>query len=160
MQTDKRVVIAGEDVGADLIASFQPELEAMIASRDVVFLPDFQSALQLKRCRNQREFLRVFLEMTRIRQHIDTNVLPLAPGRTPLKRMAVLVRKLLWRVLKYQHERMAFRLNLALSNLANMQIFMVDMLEEHERLVARIDALEQQRSVRAEQAAPLPGDKR
>lgn len=142
MPQGKRVVVAGEDVGTDLLASFQPHLEAMIASRDVVFLPEHQSALHLKQCRNQREFLEVFLEMTRIRQHIDTNVLPLAPGRTPLQRMAILVRKFLWRLLKYQHDRMAFRLNLALSNIANMQICIVDMLEEHDRLLARIEALE------------------
>lgn len=142
MPQGKRVVVAGEDLGTELLASFQPHLEAMIASRDVVFLPEHQSALHLKQCRNQREFLRCFLEMMRLRQHVDTHVLPLAPGRTFVGRVLVKVRKFLWRVLKYQHDRMAFRQNLALSNIKSMQICIVDMLEEHDRLLARIEALE------------------
>lgn len=107
--------------GKDQTAVWQPLIEREAArigakGKPMEFPPEI-SALRLREARNERDYLALFVELSRRRQHIDT--LGFQPPRRPgvLGQLAAAVRAVLWRLLRYQHDRMAFRQNIVNSQL-------------------------------------------
>jgi hypothetical protein len=83
----------------------------MAARKECIFLPPSISALRLRDARDEREYVDILTELVRLRHHIDT--LDFRPPRRPGLLGAIMgrLRMLLWRLLRYQHDRMAFRQN-------------------------------------------------
>ncbi len=143
------LVIAGKDRTADLGAALRRDAEAMARGgrdRTPPRLPPAISALVLRQAGSDAAYLDEFLRLLRYRDGVDTCAFAI-PGRPgPLGRLAVAVRRLLWRLLRYQHDRMAFRQNLINSALVSALEF------EQSRRRAACDALERRLA-----ALELPG---
>jgi hypothetical protein len=106
-----RIVVAGTDRAAEWAPAIEAEVARMAARKDFIFLPPSISALRLREARDEREYLDILTELVRRRHHIDT--LDFRPPRRPGLAGALMgpLRMLLWRLLRYQHDRIAFRQN-------------------------------------------------
>lgn len=115
----------------------------MKAAGTCAFFPASISALRLRDAPSEAAYLSTFAELVRHRQHTDTRSLPL-PRRPGVKGwFAGKLRTALWRVLRYQHDRMSFRQNLVNSNFAMLlDLERQRRQEETSLLDARLAALE------------------
>lgn len=135
--------IAGQDRTAEFQAAVERETERMAARGACVFFPEDISALRLRRAQHEADYLVLFSELVRRRHHIDTLGfrIPRRPG--PIGALGAALRRVLWRVLRYQHDRMAYR-----QNLVNSHLFALVEQQgaELRALRARVAALEAARS--------------
>jgi hypothetical protein len=97
------------------------------------------SALSLRDAASEREFLDRFIDLTRRKHHADTFRIDV-PRRPGMGGAALArVRQFLWKLLRYQHDRMAFQQNLINSQFAAAIEFQKD---EARRVEGRVAELE------------------
>ena len=142
--------VAGKDRSGDLGRAVAADAARLQASGDVGALSPEHSALVLKAAADRADYLRRYVDLLRQRHGVRTAdfYVPRRPGWVGW--VAGSVKTLLWKLLRYQHDRIAFQQN-AVNELA------IDALEfqrdETERELAdlkrRVAALEQARGVRA-----------
>lgn len=138
-----KLLVAGKDRSADL----GPALAAEAAEREkdprCLFLDWRVNALSLRDCKNERDFAARFLELVRYKFHVDTRIfdIPRKPGLAG--RVMGLFKGFLWKLLRYQHDRMAFRQNLINSNQTSaLEFARAVALKEIAQLKDRVAALE------------------
>ncbi|MCS6771828.1 MAG: hypothetical protein NZ740_07345 [Kiritimatiellae bacterium] len=112
-----RILLANRDRAPEWAPEIRQTVRRMEAQRRAIFLPPEIAALRLREARSEREYLEILTDLVRRRQHIDTlgYEIPRRKGILGLATWAV--RSLLWVLLRYQHERLAFRQNRVNSNL-------------------------------------------
>lgn len=116
----------------------------MEATRDCVFLPENMSALRLRDARDEDEYGRLFARLLHYRNHVDTQAFHVARRDGFVGGLLAKLRLKLWRVLRYQHDRMFFRQNLVNSHMtALLEAQASCFSREIEQLRARIDAMEE-----------------
>ncbi len=120
MSEQKQILIGGRDQTADFAVPMAAAVQAMEQRKDSVFLPPHMSALRLREARSGAELVSLYADILRYRHHIDPSALDLPPPRNLRQRAMNLIRRLLWKVLRYQHERMFFRQNLVNSHLTGL----------------------------------------
>ncbi|MBI3986938.1 MAG: hypothetical protein HY343_08470 [Lentisphaerae bacterium] len=106
-----KIQVAGKDCGAELGALIRERA----AGRDpeaVADIPGDINVLRLARARTETDYLTELIRLTRYRDGVNTLDfdIPRKPGLMGLF-MAGL-RAFLWKLLRYQHDRIAFRQNL------------------------------------------------
>lgn len=127
--------IAGKDRSADVGANL-----ARQAARHQGALSPWSprdSALSLKESRNAADYLERFCRLMRLRYSLSTDAFPI-PARPGTA--GTLLRKLkgmLWKLLRYQHDRMAFQQN----SINELVISSIDFQQAASR--RKIDGLEQ-----------------
>lgn len=121
-----KILIAGQDCTPQLRAAFVPELQRMAATGRFLALPHEVNALRLRESRDAADHTRLFVSLLRHRQHVDTMAFEIP--RRPGWRGALMarVKGALWRLLKYQHDRVAFRQNLVNSHVTAALEFQQD----------------------------------
>ena len=144
------LTVAGKDRSGDLGQQMAAEAARLQATGTVGALSPEHSALVLKAAADRPDYLRRYLELLRLRHGIRTAdyYIPRGPGLRG--KVALALKTVLWKLLRYQHDRLAFQQN-AVNELA------IDALEfqrdETERELAdlkrRMAALEQARAGRA-----------
>ena len=142
--------VAGKDRSGDLGRQVAADAARLQASGAVGALAPEHSALVLKTATDRADYLRRYLDLLRLRHGVRTAdyYVPRRPGWAGWA--AGTVKTLLWKLLRYQHDRIAFQQN-AVNELA------IDALEfqreESERDLAdvkrRLAALERERGVPA-----------
>ena len=142
------LTVAGEDRSGDLGRQVAAEAARLQATGTVGALSPEHSARMLKAAADRPDYLRRYLELLRLRHGIRTAdyYIPRGPGLRG--KAALALKTVLWKLLRYQHDRMAFQQN-AVNELA------IDALEfqreELERDLAdlkrRMAALERERGV-------------
>ena len=142
--------VAGKDRSGDLGRAVAADAARLQAAGDVGALSPEHSALVLKTATDRADYLRRYLGLLRLRHGVRTAdyYIPRGPGWRG--RLAVALKTVLWKLFRYQHDRIAFQQN-AVNELA------IDALEfqreELERDLAdvkrRLAALEQERGVPA-----------
>jgi hypothetical protein len=140
--------VAGKDRSGDLGRAVAADAARLQASGDVGALSPEHSALVLKAAADRADYLRRYVDLLRQRHGVRTAdfYVPRRPGWVGW--VAGSVKPLLWKLLRYQHDRIAFQQN-AVNELA------IDALEfqreELERDLAdlkrRMAALERERGV-------------
>jgi hypothetical protein len=140
--------VAGKDRSGDLGRAVAADAARLQASGDVGALSPEHSALVLKAAADRADYLRRYVDLLRQRHGVRTAdfYVPRRPGWVGW--VAGSVKTLLWKLLRYQHDRIAFQQN-AVNELA------IDALEfqreELERDLAdlkrRMAALERERGV-------------
>ncbi|MBN1674714.1 MAG: hypothetical protein JXR37_26960 [Kiritimatiellae bacterium] len=106
-----KLVIAGKDRSADL----GPELAAAAAQRAAPELADrlrrHEAVLGLRSAPSQAAYLETLIDLLRVRHHADTGpfAIPTRPGLAG--RVQASVKRFLWKLLRYQHDRMVFQQN-------------------------------------------------
>jgi len=147
VKNDRYIRVSGRDATDELNALFQRELPRMEASRDCVFLPEHLSARQLSQCANALEYNRTFSHLLFYRNHVDTQAFHISRRPGPAGWILAQARKIMWRVLRYQHDRMFFRQNLINSHVTSLLDSQSNSLaREVSELKARLAVLESQTS--------------
>lgn len=138
-----KICVAGKDCSADLAGRLAEQQSPAPEPR---FLSPQHSALSLKNAKNTAEYQDILLALIRIRRGITTA--DFAMPRKPGWMGCVLgkVRGFLWKVFRYQHDRMAFQQNVLNELMAGALEFERDQRRrEMEELRARVAAMEQGR---------------
>lgn len=112
-----KIEIAGQDRTAEWKPALDTETARMAERGECVFFPPEISALRLRGAKNEAEYLDALTDLVRRRHHIDT--LGFRVPRRAGAAGAVMgkIRSFLWKLLRYQHDRMAYRQNLVNSHL-------------------------------------------
>lgn len=138
-----KIQIAGKDRTEELRPALQAEAAERTRNPRCLFLPWYFHALSLGDQKSAPSFYDRYLELLRYKNHVNTVVFDIPSGRGPLARPWVLFKKILWKLLRYQHERMMFRQNLINSHLTSALEFQRDLWrDEAKALRARVEALE------------------
>lgn len=141
-----QLTVASKDRSGDLGRDVAAAAARLQASGTVGALAPEHSALALKAAEDRADYLRRYLDLLRLRHGIRTADYHVPRGPGLRGKTALALKTFLWKLLRYQHDRMAFQQN-AVNELA------IDALEfqreELERDVAdvkrRLAALERER---------------
>lgn len=139
---DMKIVIANRDRTAELEPALRAEAELRLAHPDHIPLPAPLHALSLREAKSEAEFLDRWYALVRRKCHVDTLKfdIPRRPGAAGgLMQKA---RTILWKALRYQHNRVVSRQNLVNSHLVATLEFQAD---EIRRLRTRLDDLERRK---------------
>ncbi len=138
-----KIAIAGKDRSADLGPVLAADARERARDPSHVDLPWSLHALSLRDQKTGSAYFDHYLELLRRKNHVDTLNFDI-PHRPGLGGRAwMLVKKVLWKVLRYQHARMAFRQNLINSHLTSALEYQRDLArKEVGELKRRIAALE------------------
>ena len=153
-----KVTIAGTDRTDELRRSFSPELQRMAATGRFLSLPAEVNALRLCDARDARDMARTFVSLLRHRNHVDTRAFEI-PRRPGLRGATMrLLKGGLWRLLRYQHDRIAFRQNLINSHVTSALEFQHEIFDRDiRRLQERVQALERALESIGGRTIPPPG---
>ena len=123
----KRIVIAGQDRTGEMLAALSAGEGESPSS----------PGLGLARSASEGEYLSRLLELLRTRDGLHTRRfdIPSPPGLRG--RILRLIRRLQWKALRFQHDRMAFQQNAINGQIAAALEFL---REEHRRDVAKLEA--------------------
>lgn len=110
-----KIVVAGQDRTRELEPELRRTVEAMARlapRRQPARVPAEISALALMRAASDAEYLNQLIRLIRCRDAVDTLdfYIPRRPGLTGL--CLARLKAFLWKLLRYQHDRIAFRQNL------------------------------------------------
>ncbi len=133
-----KISIAGKDVAAAWRSDIERETRRMADAGACILLPTEISALRLRAARNEAEYTDLLADLVRRRQHIDTRGFKVQRRKGWIGLPLWALRVILWKLLRYQHDRMAFRQNEVNSNfMALMEAQAVEMA----RLRGELDRL-------------------
>lgn len=136
-----RIIVAGKDRSAELGPALAEEADRRSQDPRCLFLDWSVNALSLADARDEGDYLHRLTRLVRAKNHVDTRIfdIPRRPGR--LGSALAGFKRLLWKVLRYQHDRVTFRQNLINSNLTALLEFQQG---EIKRLAARLAELERE----------------
>lgn len=112
-----KILLAGKDVTEAWRGDLARETSRMAESGACIFLPAEISALRLREAKSESEYTEILTDLVRRRQHIDALGFKVQRRRGWIGVPLWIVRVILWKLLRYQHDRMAFRQNQVNSNL-------------------------------------------
>lgn len=120
MPEPAQILVAGRDRTAELSAPLAVLVREMEQRGASVFLPHDRSSLRLRDATSGPELMSLYAEQLRYRQHVDISTTILPPTRGACGWLINRVQVLLWRVMRYQHQRAFFRQNLINSHLLGL----------------------------------------
>ena len=138
-----KVVVAGKDRTQDLGREATVAADTLSQKGVVPFLSPQHSALSLKSARNEREYLELFTNLTRMRHGVRTGDFYIAAQPGWKGRIMTWLKTALWRRLRYQHDRIAFQQNLINElNTQTLERQNAVLTQEIEQLRRRVEQLE------------------
>ncbi len=141
-----KISVAGRDRTQDLGPDLRRQAENMArgdTSRQPAKLPDSISALALRKATSDADYLNELIRLLRWRDGVDTLPfhIPCRPGLCG--RLAVRIKEVFWKLLRYQHDRIAFRQNLINTQLTSaLEFEIVQRQKEADELKQRVAELE------------------
>lgn len=142
-----KITVAGKDRTAEIGQQIAADAARLKATCSIDSLSPEHSALLLKQAASRDDYTRRFIGLLRIRHGARTTdfYIPRGPG---LKgKVAVALKSFLWKLLRYQHDRMAYQQNLINELAINALEFQQDQLsQELADLKQRVEGLEKGRS--------------
>jgi hypothetical protein len=138
-----KLIIAGKDRSSDLGQQMADRAKQRVQSNSISFLSPQHSALRLKEEITSEGYLGQYIQLLRIRHGVSTA--PFAvPARAGLSgRIMAMVRRFLWRLLRYQHDRTTFQQNLINELLIDgIEMQQKMMQDKTERIMKRMETLE------------------
>lgn len=143
-----KISIAGQDRIRDLGQALRQQAEAMAhgaASRKLAPLPPEISALALARAKSDAEYMEHLIRLISYRDAVNTlNFdIPRKPGLAGL--IMTRLKAFLWKLLRYQHDRIVFRQNLINTQLTSaLEFEFTQRQKETADLKRRVAELEKQ----------------
>ncbi|MDD5483454.1 MAG: hypothetical protein PHP98_07370 [Kiritimatiellae bacterium] len=110
-----QIIIAGEDCTGELGAKIRQSAARLKKLTGRSAPPEISAAigaLTLRKASSDAEYLRHFLRLLRYRDAFDTYDFDIPRRPAPLGAVLAGLKKFLWKLLRYQHDRIAFRQNL------------------------------------------------
>lgn len=141
-----KITVSGKDRSNDLGPQLAAKAASLKESCSIAALSPGHSALTLRESADGDDYQRRFIELLRMRHGVRTTdyYIPRGPGLRGLAALAV--KTLLWKLLRYQHDRMAFQQNLINELAIDALEFQQDRLEEELAVLKRrVDGLEKER---------------
>lgn len=140
------ISVAGKDRSQDLGQKIDHAAEQLRKNPDAPeYLPLDYSALSLRDAADAADYLNRLIELIRRRSELNTIAFRIPRAHGPIRRVFSRVRAVLWRVLRYQHDHMAFQQNIINTQTASFLEFLFhDQRQEITRLRERIEQLEAQ----------------
>lgn len=134
-----KIVIAGEDRTGVLAPILAEEERIRAQDPRCLFLDWSVNALSLADATSESDYLDRLQALVRYKNHVDTRIfdIPRRPGAAGA--LWSRFKQLLWKVLRYQHDRVTFRQNLVNSDLTALVEFQ---RAEIRKLAARVAELE------------------
>lgn len=146
------ITVAGKDRTGDLGVAVAAEAARLKSAGAIGALSPQHSALVLKASLDREDYQRRFIGLLQLRHGLRTTdyFIPRGPGLRG--KTAVALRSLLWKLLRYQHDRMSFQQNM-LNELTfdALEFQQGQMKSELAHLKKRLEDLERER---AKGAAP------
>jgi hypothetical protein len=140
-----KIIISGQDRTSEFEPAIREQADRSRRHPEAVNLPGHLSALSLWGARDEDEFTGRYVRLSRVKQNIDTFKFYI-PRKAGLGgALMALVRTFFWKLLRYQHDRMAFRQNVINTQFATALELQQD---ETESLRERIQALEKRLGAR------------
>lgn len=134
------IYVSGRDRTADVGRQVAEAAAAMAANGTIDPLFSEHSALALKRAKDGDEFTRWFVALLRIRHGVRTTDFYISHGPGFRGKLALRLRQFLWRLLRYQHDRMAFQQNLINGKMIKGLEFQQERMDELRDRIARLEA--------------------
>lgn len=109
-----KLIVAGQDRTQDLGQTLRHEAEAMErmdSSRKPAEISSGISALALRHATSDADYLNELIRLLRYRHGVDTLDFKIPGRRGPRGWLMIRIKKALWKLLRYQHDRIAFRQN-------------------------------------------------
>ncbi|MGD9782262.1 MAG: hypothetical protein AB7V14_08935 [Kiritimatiellia bacterium] len=142
-----RIAVAGKDRTGDLGRSIAEEAGRLKSAGPVGRFAPEHSAVVLKESAGAADYQRRFIDLLRMRQGVRTSdyYVPRAPGLRG--RASAAAKTLLWKLLRYQHDRISFQQNL-INELAidALEFQQGPMEQEWADLKRRVESLEEGRA--------------
>ena len=142
-----KISVAGEDRTIDLGPAVAAEAARLRANGGIGTLAPEHTALRLKRSRDLDDYVYHFIELLRMRHGVRTSDYHIPRGPGLRGAVAVAVKTFLWKLLRYQHDRLTLQQNLINELEINAVEFQRDRLnQELADLKRRVADLEQGRA--------------
>jgi len=139
-----KIVVGGEDrsdVVGGMVAKGVDQLRRHPDAPEVS--PSTHSALALRTATTTSAYLHCLIELIRKRAELRTIPARIPHGQGLVTTIKARIRWLMWRVLRYQHDRMAFQQNVINTQMTSALEFVVEeQSREIAELHARLDAKE------------------
>lgn len=149
MNEHRQLTIAGEACLGRYEPALRRTAERVRTDKKMAPLPESLNARSLSQAETGAAYAERYLTLVRRKGHIDTLDFDVPHRNSVAGRLLGRVRTFVWKCLRYQHDRMAFRQNLVNSHL-------VSLIEvQNEELTSEIAALKQRL---AEVEAKVPAD--
>ena len=134
-----KIIISGRDRTDEFAGPLRADAQARLNDPELPPIPQDISALGLAAATSEQDFDERYLRLIRIRAHIDTRKydIPHRPGFIGSIQHAV--RKFLWKLLRFQLDRIAFRQNLVNSQLVHALEFERARVRKLEQRVAELE---------------------
>ena len=107
-----KITVAGQDRSGDLGQAVAAEAARLQATGGIGELSPAHSARNLQAAGDANDYSRRFVELLRMRHGVRTSdyYIPRGPGLRG--KVAVALKSILWKLLRYQHERITYQQNL------------------------------------------------
>lgn len=141
-----KIIVAGRDCTSDLGVEIQRRAANLKKRKGRAAPPRISQeigALTLAKANSNSDYLNHFIRLLRYRDAFDTYDfdIPRKPGLFGL--LLARLKVVLWKLLRYQHDRIAFRQNLINGLFTNaIEFEMAEMERMHADLCRRLDSLE------------------
>jgi hypothetical protein len=138
-----KLILNGKDRTADIGARVVEEAARLKAGGSIGALSPEHTALRLMEYPSRDDYQRRFIDLLNMRHGVRTAdyYIPRGPGLRG--RMAVALKAFLWKLLRYQHDRISHQQNLINELSINAQAFQRDRMEQElKALKDRIEILE------------------
>ena len=114
-----KILVANNDRTPELQPRLLEQSKRCEADPRCAFLPWTLNALSLRDAKDGAAYYRRFLELIRYKNHVDTLVFEIPRRAGFAGALMARFKRFLWKLLRYQHDRMAFRQNLINSQLTS-----------------------------------------
>lgn len=130
------LIVNGEDRSGGMCAELRDKADAMRDDALELRIKREMDVLKLGSSVTGSEYLAQHTTLLRARNCVDTNAFSVNAGRGPAGRLMFVFRKFLWKLLRYQHDWMAFTQNQINVQTAYQLEFEI---EERENQIARLE---------------------
>lgn len=115
-----KIVVAGQDRTAEWGPALAEDAKRRARDPRCAFLDWSVNALSLRDAHDEADYLDRLIRLARAKNHVDTLEFDIPRRRGLPGAILALFKKALWKLLRYQHDRMTFRQNLVNSNLMDL----------------------------------------
>lgn len=135
------ITVAGKDQNGDLGPQIAAEATRLKSSHSIGLLAPDHTALRLKTSASIDDYVIKFVDLLRIRHGIRTADYYIPRGPNLRGKVAAALKTFLWKLLRYQHDRIAFQQSTANELAINALEFQEGRIEELERRLAYIEKM-------------------
>ena len=134
-----KITVGGMDRSGDVVPQIVADAAQLTATRAIGMLAPDHTALRLKASADLDDYVGRFVDLLRIRHGIRTADYYIPRGPKLRGKLAAAMKNSLWKLLRYQHDRIAFQQSAANELAIHALEFQAGRIAELERRLVRIE---------------------